>query len=44
MDSRIEIVKTLIPLTHDTDKKDRFGKSPLDYAKANGHTEIVKIL
>ena len=44
LESRIEIVKTLIPLTHDTDKKDRFGKSPLDYAKANGHTEIVKML
>ena len=34
----------LIPLTVDTDQKDRFGKSPLQYAKESGWTEIVKLL
>ena len=44
LENRIEIVKTLVPLTKDTNKKDMFDKSPLDYAREYGFTEIVKIL
>ena len=44
LENRIEIVKTLVPLTKDTNKKDMFDKSPLDYAREYGFTEIVNIL
>ena len=44
LENRIDIVKILVPLTVHTNKKDMFEKTPLDYARENGFTEIVKIL
>ena len=44
LESRIEIVKTLITLTIDTDQEDWFGKSPVHYAEENGYSEIVELL
>ena len=44
LEERTEIVKCLVSVTLDTDQKDSFNKSPLDYARENGFAEIVKIL
>jgi len=44
VEDKIEMVKALIPLTLDTDQKDGFNKTPLDYAREKGFKEIVKIL
>ena len=39
-----EIVKVLAPLTDNLNAPDKFGNTPLLWAKFNGNTEIVKIL
>ena len=42
--NQIEMVKTLISVTLDINQKDSFNKSPTDYARENGFTEVVKML
>nr|XP_006823455.1 PREDICTED: uncharacterized protein LOC102801461 [Saccoglossus kowalevskii] len=39
----LEMVKLLLP-SRNWNSKDKFGKTPLDYAKANNHTDIMKEL
>jgi len=40
----IEIVRYLLGLGARSDIRDKFGLLPIDYARRNGHAEIVKLL
>jgi ankyrin repeat protein len=40
----IEIIKYLLGLGARSDIRDKFGLLPIDYARRNGHAEIVKLL
>ena len=44
LENRIEMVRLLIPVTINIDQVDACGKSPLNYAQEDGHSEIVEIL